>query len=82
MYQAGDSIMAVTYSVTGDTFVPEKPRVWLATLGGVRWDLSPDGKRIAIVTPVESADAPTQEHELVFLQNFADELRRKVPVGK
>ena len=46
------------------------------------WDLAPDGKRVAVLTPVESADAPKQEHEVVFLQNFFDELRRRVPLGK
>jgi hypothetical protein len=45
-------------------------------------DLSPDGKRVVAVSPVESAEAPKQEHELVFLQNFADELQRQVPGGK
>jgi hypothetical protein len=27
MYQSGDQIMAVSYMVKGETFVPEKPRV-------------------------------------------------------
>jgi hypothetical protein len=66
--------------------VAEKPRVWIAKLGaaavGSAWDLAPDGKRVAVVTPVESAEAPRQEHEIVFLQNFFDELRRRVPVEK
>ena len=66
----------------GDTFVAEKPRVWIARLGGTQWDLAPDGKRVVVVTPVTSADAPKQEHEVVFLQNFFDELRRRVPLGK
>ena len=35
-----------------------------------------------VLTPVESAEAPKQEHEIVMLLNFFDELRRKVPVGK
>jgi hypothetical protein len=68
--------------VKGDTFVAEKPRVWIARLGGTQWDLAPDGKRVAVVTPVAPADAPKQEHEIVFLQNFFDELRRRVPLGK
>ena len=34
-----------------------------------------------VVTPVASADVPTQEHEVVILQNFFDELRRRVPLG-
>ena len=38
--------------------------------------------RELVLAPVESAEAPTQDHEVVFLQNFSDELRRRVPVGK
>jgi hypothetical protein len=50
--------------------------------GGTEFDLSPDGKRLAVVTPVASAEAPKAEHEVVFLENFFDELRRRVRVGK
>jgi serine/threonine-protein kinase len=82
LYQSGDQIMAVSYTVKGDSFVAEKPRVWIAKLGGTDWDLAPDGKRVAVLTPVESAEAPKQDHEVVFLENFFDELRRRVPVGK
>jgi hypothetical protein len=56
--------------------------VWIAKLGGTDWDLSPDGKRVAVVTIVEATEAPKQEHEIVTLLNLFDELRRKVPVGK
>ena len=59
----------------GDTLMAVKPRVWIAKLGAAAgngaWDLAPDGKRVAAVTPVESAEAPKQEHEVVFLQNFS-----------
>jgi Tol biopolymer transport system component len=88
VYQSGDQIMTASYTVNGDTFVAEKPRVWIAKLGAAvvanatGWDLAPDGKRVAVLTPVESADAPKQEHEVVFLLNFFDELRRRVPLGK
>jgi Tol biopolymer transport system component len=83
LYQSGDQIMAASYTVKGDTFVAEKPRLWLAKLGGTMWDLAPDGKRVLVLKPVESADgAPKQEHEVVFIENFFDELRRKVPAGK
>jgi serine/threonine-protein kinase len=86
LYRSGDQIMAASYTVKGDTFAAEKPRVWIAKLGApptsAAWDLAPDGKRVAVVTPVESAAAPRQEHEVVFLQNFFDELRRRVPLGK
>jgi hypothetical protein len=80
--------MAASYAVTGATFVPGKPRVWGPTLvargnpGSYAWDLAPDGKRVAVLTPVDSADAGKQDHEVVLLQNFFDELRRRVPLGK
>jgi Tol biopolymer transport system component/predicted Ser/Thr protein kinase len=81
-YHAGDQLMAVSYSVNGDSFVAEKPRVWIAKLGGTTWNLTPDGKRVAVLTPVESGEAPKTEHEVTLLFNFFDELRRRVPVGK
>ena len=85
-YQSGDRIMAVSYKVLGDTFVADKPRVWIANLGGTpsgrQWDLAPDGKRVVVLTRVESAAAPKQEHDVVLVENFFDELRRRVPAGK
>jgi Tol biopolymer transport system component len=42
LYQSGDQIMAVSYTVKGDVFVPEKPRVWISKLGAavdlINWD--------------------------------------------
>ena len=81
VYQSGDQILTASYTVKGDTFVADRPRVWIAKLGGTEWDLAPDGKRVAVLTRVESAEAPKQEHEVVLVENFFDELRRKVPVG-
>jgi hypothetical protein len=82
IYRSGDQLMAVSYSVNGDAFVPEKPRVWIDKLGGIDsgWDVKPDGKRVAVVTPVASGEAPKPDHEVVLLLNFFDELRRRVPV--
>jgi serine/threonine-protein kinase len=86
VYRAGDQLMAVSYSVNGESFIAEKPRVWIEKLGGIdgppNYDLSPDGKRVAVLAPVESTDASKPEHEVVLLENFFDELRRRVPVGK
>jgi hypothetical protein len=83
LYQSGDQMMAVKYTVKGDVFAPEKPRVWASKLGGAtRFDLSPDGKRLAVVTPVETPEAVKAEHEVTFVFNFFDELRRRVPTGK
>ena len=89
IYKSGDQLMAASYTASGATFVAEKPRVWMATIGAAEdslgiavWDLAPDGKRVVVAVPVESSEAPKQEHEVVFLLNFVDELRRRVPVGK
>jgi hypothetical protein len=80
---AENQIMSVSYTASGDTFVAEKPRVWLAKLDGLEnWDVSPDGKRIVAAVPVRSAapaPAPQNVHEVVFLENFFDELRRRAP---
>jgi serine/threonine-protein kinase len=87
LYQSGDRIMAVKYTAKGNVFAPEKPRVWAASLGGategeavVWYDLAPDGKRIAVEMPVAAAGAPKPEHEVTFLFNFFDELRRRAPL--
>ena len=81
LYQSGDQIMAVKYALKGDSFVAEKPRVWLLKLGGATdFDLSADGKRLAAVMPVGTREAPKPEHEVTFLFNFFDYLRRRVPV--
>jgi hypothetical protein len=81
LYKSGDQIMAASYTVKGDTFVVEKPRVWLAKLGGTEWDLAPDGKRMSVLTPVESPEAPKQEHEVVFLQDFSTNCAAARPRG-
>jgi serine/threonine protein kinase len=88
LYQSGDQIMAVAYTAKGDRFVAEKPRVWLAKPGRFNagfdrsWDLAPDSKRVAVVTPAETPGTPKQDHEVVMLLNFFDELRRRVPLAK
>jgi hypothetical protein len=82
MYRSGDQIMAVSYPVKGDTFIADKPRVWIAKAVSKAWDLAPDGKRVVALIPEGSAQAPQQAHVIVMLQNFADELRRRVPLGK
>lgn len=82
VYQSGNQLMTASYAGNGTTFVAEKPRVWIATLGGTDWDLAPDGTRVAVLIPEGAAQAPQQEHVIIMLQNFADELRRRVPLGK
>jgi Tol biopolymer transport system component len=81
-------IMAAAYTVKGDSFVADKPRLWSEKqIGGVpnsvkNVDLAPDGKRIVALMPVETAEAPKAQNHVIFLENFFDEVRRKVPIGK
>jgi serine/threonine-protein kinase len=82
-------VMAAAYTVKGDSLVADKPRVWSdKQLGGSvnslnNFDLAADGKRIAALMPAtEAKGAQTAENHVVFLENFLDELRRKVPAGK
>jgi hypothetical protein len=74
--------MAASYTVRGGTFVAEKPRVWLAMFTGGFWNVAPDGKRLLVLAPVDSQQAPKPEHEVVFLENFFDYLRQRVPLPK
>lgn len=80
-------IMVASYTVKGDSFLADQPRVWsekrLANLGITMstYDIAPDGKRILALIPAEAADAQRAESHVVFLENFFDELRRKVPLS-
>jgi serine/threonine-protein kinase len=83
-----DRIMVASYSAKGDSFVAEKPREWSGlsvalTMGGAvgaQYDVAPDGKRIAVGI---SAAGSTQQDagHVIFLENFVDELQRKVPLN-
>jgi Tol biopolymer transport system component len=81
-------MMVAAYTVQGDSFVAEKPRVWSEKQLGVgavvsrNADPAPDGKRIVALVPVETAEAQKAQSHVIFLMNFFDELRRKVPAGK
>jgi len=55
--------MAASYTVKGDTFVADKPRVWLEKPGSTDFDLFPGGKRVAAVIPAAAAEKPKPDHE-------------------
>jgi len=81
LYQEGDRIMAVRYSVVGDTFNYDPPHVRVAKLSVLDedWDVAPDGRIIA-VSPVNTSQqaAPPAEHTVVLLEHFFDEVKRRV----
>ena len=86
-YQAPDSkIMVVSYSVSGDSFRADKPRLWspgqfTTRAGGYSFDLHPDGKRF-VVLKAPNAERQPPANKVNFIFNFSDELRHKVPSGK
>ena len=89
-YETPDNrIMAVSYTATGDSFDADKPRPWSNTqimdlFGTTVWnlDLSPNGKRFAVIPkPDATAEQKGSVHVTVLL-NFFDELRRRVPTRK
>jgi serine/threonine-protein kinase len=72
-------VMTAAYTVTGDSFVAEKPRVWsekrLAQFGYLSsFELAPDAKRV--VALFDAAQAKPETHLRVLL-NVGDELRRR-----
>ncbi len=80
-YQALDNhLMAVSYTGKGDSFAPEKPRLWAGKrlsdgLGGSpSFDVAPDGKR---VVGIFDAEETKPETHLRVLLNVTDELRRR-----
>lgn len=85
LYLQGRTVMAVPYTVRGDSFSPGQPRTW--SPAAIRtpssspsdFDLSPDGKRIIATMPTSSTSPADQSPGVTFLFNFSDELRRKVP---
>jgi hypothetical protein len=80
-------VMVAPYTISGDSFVAEKPRVWSPGLFSIRgteyssYDLHPDGKRVAVLrTPDANVAPPITKVSFIF--NFPEELRRRVLPGK
>ncbi len=67
-------VMVATYSTQRDVFRADKPRVWFEgpALG---FDVHPDGQRIAVMKPPESASS-SKAGKFVLIVNFSEELRR------
>ena len=79
---AQNRLMVASYQQRGDLFVADRPRTWSekrpAHFGTTRsYDLAPGGKQIVALM---SADTPQETHaRVIFLLNFFDELRRRLP---
>jgi serine/threonine-protein kinase len=82
-YERSDHrIMALDYTVNGDSFVPGQPRPWsdkqLFNPGRLNLDLAPDGKRFAVFQSPEASGPAKGAVHAVFLLNFLDELKRRL----
>jgi serine/threonine-protein kinase len=76
-------IMVANYTAKGDSFVVEKPRIWvgkpLASVGlASNYDLAPDGKRFLVLMPAEGAEPRETQHHVMLALNFFDEVRRRL----
>jgi DNA-binding winged helix-turn-helix (wHTH) protein len=83
-YGVHDRLMVASYQERGDSSVVETVRVWyekrIPSFTATRsYDPAPDGKRIVALVP---DDTPQEPHDrVIFLLNFFDELRRRVPLS-
>lgn len=84
LYRALDSrFMAVDCARKGDSFVAGKPRLWsekrllMSVVGQGVFDLTSDGRRVVMLAPVD-AEERTAQNDAIFLENFLDEVRRRV----
>ena len=83
-YESADNrIFVVEYTTTRDTFMPGKPRLWSDSKiyfpSVSNLDLAPDGKRFAVFPMPEAAQGEKGSVHVTFLQNFFDDLKRRLP---
>jgi Tol biopolymer transport system component/DNA-binding winged helix-turn-helix (wHTH) protein len=73
-------VQVVSYTVKGDSFIPEKPRQWSEARGSAQfftgYDVAPDGKRVLMLSAAETVKPETH---LRVLLNVDSELRRRAP---
>ena len=83
-YRSGKKLMLVDYEA-GQSFSADKPRVLfegpyvLTPRSFPDYDVSPDGQRFLMLKPAEDQQAVSQ---IVVVQNWVEELKQKVPLGK
>jgi len=87
LYQTRDGrIFVADYTVEGNSFRPGKTRPWADKLivntnlvGGNTFDITPDGKRLVVLSNPERTNEAQGNLHVTVLVNFFDELRRRVP---
>ena len=76
-------IMVVSYTVKGDAFVADIPRLWstqrLANTGMVaNVDIAMAGTRFAALMPADAAEPRETRGHFTLVLNFFDEVRRRL----
>jgi serine/threonine-protein kinase len=88
LFRTGDQrIMVTPYRVVGGSFVAGAPQPWASqALGdtGVlpNFDVAPDGKRIAGLTPVARPEDRQSQNHLTLMFNFPEEVRRRAAFSR
>jgi serine/threonine-protein kinase len=82
-FRTEDNRIAMTnYQVQGDLFLPQKPHLWserrLAEGPRLmrRFDVSPDGRRVAAIIPTEGLDVQGTQRHIVYIENLFAQSRR------
>ena len=69
-------IMVAGYRVTSGSFTADTPRLWLnrtlteGPLLSRRFDVSPDGRRLAAILPVDDPTQPGPHNHVVYIDNL------------
>ena len=86
LYRNGDAIMAVPIELS-PTFRAGTPTVLFKgnyfNETGAQWDVTPDGNRFLMLKPAGASGAAAGDQarpQIVFVQNWFEELKRLVPV--
>ncbi len=79
-YGHDGQIMVTPFTVDGEAFRADKPRLWSEGRYMSRgpFDLHPDGERFAVAAPAQTREGARADH-VTFVFNFFDELRRLAP---
>jgi serine/threonine protein kinase len=77
-------VMVVSYTTTADSFAAGKPRAWsvraLADTGTYpNYDVAPDGKRLAVLMPIEP---PRDRPRVTFISDFFAEIEQRLSSGQ
>jgi eukaryotic-like serine/threonine-protein kinase len=79
LYQEGRQIMSVRFTVRDGAFLGEKAQVRATVPGLTGFDIAPDGRRLAVVRPTATREAPFLDRNVVLVQHYRDEFRRRAP---